>query len=202
MYRVELTGSIAFFLPDMAELLEDLATRGESDSNEETDGGSTVARGDATDVKPPGAVNAETETAVDKAINMASAAGYWAAKVGARQGKHILQVGQDWLAGDRSEEATQSDNAGISSIGSSSSGVMGGTDDGNSDASGLNGEGVDPRRQEQPSSTPQQNARESINSTKVVAEGPTQVAERAADKRRERVWSSRENLDDIDKSRR
>lgn len=179
---------------DMADPQGDGAKSDESDSNEETEGDISTARGDTTDAKLPGADNAAAGTATDKVVNMASAAGYWAAKVGARQGKRILQVGQDWLAGGRSEDTAQLENAGNSGIDSS---AMGDTEDGDNGASELNGTRVDEQRQNQPFSNTQQRARES--STQVVAEGSTTVAGRDANKHK--VWTSRDSLDDKDEPR-
>lgn len=178
---------------------QDVARSGESASDEETEGDVSTARGDTPDAKLPDADNAEAGTAADKVINMAAAAGYWAAKVGARQGKRILQVGQGWLAGDRSEHAAQLESAGNSSGVDGS--AMGDTEDGDSVASELNGTRVDQQRQNQPlsSSTPPR-ARES--STQVVAEGSTTVAGGDAKRRSDKVWTSRESLDGDDEPRR
>lgn len=51
------------------------------------------------------------ETAVEKTIAMASAAGRWVVTVGERQGKRLLQIGRDWLADEDREDGVQSGKA-------------------------------------------------------------------------------------------
>ncbi|CAN0361621.1 unnamed protein product [Ectocarpus sp. 8 AP-2014] len=60
---------------------------------------------------------AEVST-LDKAIETASAAGSWLLQTGEAQGKHVLQIGRSWMAGDeRQEDATRSEKPGSRKIG-------------------------------------------------------------------------------------
>lgn len=57
----------------------------------------------------PGA-DVEPETAVEKAIEMASVAGRWAIETGERHGKRLLQISRAWVTGEtRQDEARLED---------------------------------------------------------------------------------------------
>lgn len=55
--------------------------------------------------------DAESGTAVEKAIGMASVAGSWAIEAGERHRKRLLQVGRDWLAGETRQDDARLEDA-------------------------------------------------------------------------------------------
>lgn len=76
-------------------------------------GDSGSNRGKATGVRnaarEEGNSRAETpqgQSAIDKAIETASAAGSWVVRTGERQGQRLLQLGRDWLAEENRQEGS------------------------------------------------------------------------------------------------